>query len=190
MEEEAQGKPLALRVRHPHWMVRKKAYEDIEGSLDKETPGDYMIGSESYSLGRVVSVLNGLVDEKHPNVLLQGLECVEVILRLGAASGKHFNELAWEGLEKFPLVSQQRKQILQKFLDILELCKVDSSVLANRLALPQEKSLMFVIEVIGALRMQSLRKKLVDLSKKHPKAAVKELAAEIAHEMEDTEGVG
>jgi hypothetical protein len=40
---------------------------------------------------------------------------------------------------------------LEKFLEILELSKIEPSVLNNRLNLPHEKSVMFVIEVIGAL---------------------------------------
>lgn len=36
---------------------------------------------------------------------------------------------------------------------------------------------MFVIEVIGALGINSLRGKLIELTKKHPKKDVKELAA-------------
>jgi hypothetical protein len=36
---------------------------------------------------------------------------------------------------------------------------------------------MFVIEVIGALEMSSLKGKLLEISKKHPKKDVKELAA-------------
>jgi len=42
-----------------------------------------------------------------------------------------------EGLETFPLLSSQRKIVLEKFLDILELCRVEPSLLANRLELPQ-----------------------------------------------------
>ena len=70
-------------------------------------------------------------------------------------------------------MTQQKRVILEKFLDILELSKVDSQTMSNRLGLPQEKSVMFVIEVIGALKMHSLKKKLVELSKKHPRADVK-----------------
>jgi hypothetical protein len=70
--------------------------------------------------------------------------------------------------------------VLEKFLEILELSKIEASILNNRLNLPQEKSVMFAIEVIGALEMVSLKAKLIDLSKKHPKKDVKELAAEIA----------
>ncbi len=39
---------------------------------------------------------------------------------------------------------------------------------------------MWVIEVIGALEIVSLKKKLIEISKKHPKKDVKDLAAEIA----------
>jgi hypothetical protein len=42
--------------------------------------------------------LNNLVEEKHPNVLLKGLECAEAILKLDPKTGKHFNKLVVEGL--------------------------------------------------------------------------------------------
>jgi hypothetical protein len=63
--------------------------------------------------------LNNLIDEKHPNVLLKGLECAEAILRKDSKTGKLFNKLVVEGLERFPLLTQQRKIVLEKFLEIL-----------------------------------------------------------------------
>lgn len=42
---------------------------------------------------------------------------------------------------------------------------------------------MYVIEVIGVLDMKSLQDVLVNLSKKHQKKCVRELAAEIAEEL-------
>ena len=44
---------------------------------------------------------------------------------------------------------------------------------------------MFAIEVIGALKLNSLKPKLVELGKKHQKISVKELANEIAGELEE-----
>ena len=44
---------------------------------------------------------------------------------------------------------------------------------------------MWVIEVIGALDVVSLRKKLVEISRKHAKKDVRELAAEIAEEFNE-----
>ena len=41
-----------------------------------------------------------------------------------------------KGVEYFPLASQQRKAILEKFLDILELCKIDPCFLKAKLELP------------------------------------------------------
>lgn len=44
---------------------------------------------------------------------------------------------------------------------------------------------MWVIEVIGALELLPLKKKLQDTARKHPKKDVRELAAEIADELGD-----
>jgi hypothetical protein len=44
---------------------------------------------------------------------------------------------------------------------------------------------MWAIEVIGALEVTTLRGKLVDMSKRHPKIEVRELAAEIAEELKE-----
>ena len=66
---------------------------------------------------------------------------------------------------------------------MLVLCKIDAGTLSNRLSLPQDKSVMFVIEVIGALQIDSLKGRLFEIAKKHPKKDVKEVAAEIAEEL-------
>lgn len=78
-----------------------------------------------------------------------------------------------KGVEYFPLLSQQRKAILEKFLDVLELCKIEAAFLKNKLNLPHEKSVMYVIEVIGVLNVVSLKSVLVNLSKKHQKKCVR-----------------
>lgn len=173
---------MVFRIRHEKWLVRKRAYENILACVSKvkSLGQEFLIGEEYFTVSKIAALLNNLVEEKHPNVLLKGLESVEKILKLDAGTHKMFNKLVCEGLEKFPLVTQQRKLILEKFLDILELCRVDANTLLNRLSLPQEKSVMFVIEVIGALGMHSLKKKLQEISKKNAKICVKELAAEIA----------
>lgn len=88
-------------------------------------------------MGKFINILNNLVEEKHPNVLLKGLECAEAILRMDPRTGKQFNKLVIEGLEKFPLLTQLRKQVLEKFLEIIELSKIDAATLSNRLDLPQ-----------------------------------------------------
>lgn len=44
---------------------------------------------------------------------------------------------------------------------------------------------MWAIEVIGALELTPLKKKLQDIARKHPKQDVRELAAEIADELVD-----
>lgn len=77
-------------------------------------------------------------------------------------------------------MSQQRKGILEKFLDVLELSRVDAVFLKNKLNLTHEKSVMYVIEVIGVLNVTQLKGVLITLSKKHQKKCVRELAAEIA----------
>ncbi len=107
--------------------------------------------------------------------MLKGLECVEQILMLDKkAYAKHcIRSLVDKGIEFFPLLSQQRKAILEKFLDILELSKIEPSFLKNKLNLPHEKSVMYVIEVIGVLNMTSLNSVLNNLSKKHQKKCVR-----------------
>ncbi len=47
----------------------------------------------------------------------------------------------------------------------------------NKLNLPHEKSVMYVIEVIGVLNMTPLKNVLMNLSKKHQKKCVRELAS-------------
>jgi hypothetical protein len=49
--------------------------------------------------------------------------------------------------------------------------------LKNKLNLPHEKSVMYVIEVIGVLNMTPLKNVLMNLSKKHQKKCVRELAS-------------
>jgi hypothetical protein len=39
-------------------------------------------------VGKFIAFLNNLVEEKHPNVLLKGLECAESILRLDSKTGR------------------------------------------------------------------------------------------------------
>lgn len=70
-------------------------------------------------------------------------------------------------------MSQQRKGILEKFLDVLELSKVDVGFLKNKLGLTHEKSVMYVIEVIGVLNVAQLKGVLINLSKKHQKKCVR-----------------
>ena len=47
--------------------------------------------------------------------------------------------------------------------------------------LQHEKSLMFALEIVGVLGMTQLSKQIREISRKHPKKSVKEVAAEIWH---------
>jgi hypothetical protein len=68
---------------------------------------------------KLTALLNNIIEEKHPIIVLCGLECVLKIIGLNRDTIKYFNKLVCEGLEKFPIMTQQRKQILEKFMDIL-----------------------------------------------------------------------
>lgn len=95
-------------------MVRKRAYEEVleAAKKAKSIKDELSIRGEPYTVVKFTAILNNLVEEKHPNVLLKGLEGTETILRLDPKTGKLFNKLVVEGLEKFPLLTQQRKAVL------------------------------------------------------------------------------
>ena len=63
-----------------------------------------------------------------------------------------------------------------------------TATLSSKLKLPNEKAVMWVVEVIGQLEVVALRGKLLEMSGKHPKKDVREIAAEIAEELGEVEG--
>lgn len=95
-------------------MVRKRAYEEVleAAKKAKSIKDELSIRGEPYTVIKFTAIFNNLVEEKHPNVLLKGLEATVTILRLDHKTGKLFNKLVVEGLEKFPLLTQQRKTVL------------------------------------------------------------------------------
>ncbi len=93
--ENAELKPLAIRLKNINWLVRKRAYEQILETIlkAKSINEEFNIQNELFTVGKFIAFLNNLVEEKHPNVLLKGLECAESILRLDSKTGKLFNKL-------------------------------------------------------------------------------------------------
>lgn len=80
--------------------------------------------------------------------MLKGLDCVLRIISLSHSATKYFNQLVAEGLEKFPQLTQQRKQVLEKFMEILYFFKEDQNIVAtlnSKLSLLNEKAVMWVI---------------------------------------------
>lgn len=73
-------------------------------------------------------------------------------------------------------------------MDVLCLMQIDANMLRSKLALPQEKVVMLVMEVIGVMGLTGFRKVLWEISRTHCKQAVKEVAAEIAHELHELVG--
>ena len=70
------------------------------------------------------------------------------IIGLNHSAIKYFNQLVSEGMEKFPLLTQQRKQILEKFMELLYFFKDEQHIVAtlnSKLALPNEKAVMWAI---------------------------------------------
>lgn len=73
---------------------------------------EFKINSEVFTPLKLTAMLNNLTEEKHPILVLKGLDCVNSIIEIDKSSTKYFNQLISEGLEKFPQLTQQRKQVL------------------------------------------------------------------------------
>ena len=67
----------------------------------------------------MTSILNNITEEKHPILIMKGLECILLIIQKNSCVIKYFNQLVSEGLEKFPILTQQRKVVLEKFMEVL-----------------------------------------------------------------------
>ena len=98
---------------------------------------ELIINGQSFTMLQLIPFLNNLVDEKHPNVLLKGLECVECIMKCSKSSHKQFLKLIDLGLDRFPLLTQQKKLILETFFEILKISEIDANILKHKLSLPQ-----------------------------------------------------
>ena len=79
-------------------------------------------------------------------------------------TGKQFHKLIDQGLDKFPLRSSKRKEIVDKFADIILCAGVEANVLNHKLNHPNEKCIMFVLEVVGFLGHKQLSKKVKKIS--------------------------
>ena len=44
---------------------------------------------------------------------------------------KYFNQLVSEGLEKFPILTQQRKVVLERFMEVLYYFKEEQHIIAT-----------------------------------------------------------
>ena len=73
--QNAEHKPLSIRLKHINWLIRKRAYEQIlEIVLKvKSINEEFNIQGETFTVTKFIAFLNNLVEEKHPNVLLKGL---------------------------------------------------------------------------------------------------------------------
>jgi hypothetical protein len=69
-----------------------------------------------------------------------------------------------QGIEKYPLRLNKRQEIIEKFADIMEAAAVEPSLLNHKLSHPNEKCVMFVLEMIGFLGYHQLAKRVKKLS--------------------------
>lgn len=130
-----------MRLKHANWQVRRRAYEAVHSCLEHSASArdEFKINSELFTPLKLTALLNNITEEKHPILVLRGLDCVLLIISLSQSSTKYFNQLLSEGLEKFPLLTQQRKQVLEKFMEFLYFFKDDPGIattLGSKLSLP------------------------------------------------------
>ena len=60
--------------------------------------GEFKIKNEVFTPLKVTTILNNLTEEKHPSIVLRGLDCVLAIINLNSGAIKYFNQLVSEGL--------------------------------------------------------------------------------------------
>ena len=62
--ENAEKKPLSVRLKHINWLIRKKAYEQILEIVFKvkSTNEEFSIQGESFTVTKFIAFLNNLVE--------------------------------------------------------------------------------------------------------------------------------
>lgn len=63
----------------------------------------FYIGGKQYTVNKLITFFEDIVDEEHPTVLLLALQCVEIMLENKICSGREFVKLTDQGFDKFPL---------------------------------------------------------------------------------------
>jgi nucleotidyltransferase/DNA polymerase involved in DNA repair len=110
------------------------------------------------------------------------------MVRRGLCTGREFVKLIDQGFDRFPLKSNRGREIARKFAEVVEQVGVDAVFLGNKLSgTAHEKCIIFALEVVGMLGMTGMKGKVGEMVGRHPKKAVREVAAEILEELGELE---